>query len=63
MKLVIPMHYKTFGLLTGTPEAVEQLLERDDVKIVPIVPGNVFEAHYAHEYSIISLDYCFVCFE
>ncbi len=45
MKLVIPMHYKTFGLLTGTPEAVEQLLERDDVKIVPIEPGNVFEAH------------------
>ena len=38
-KLVIPMHYGTFGLLTGTPEEFQGLVEGMDFEVVVLTPG------------------------
>lgn len=43
--MVIPMHYKTFGLLTGTPEALKEGITRDDCEVKPLVPGEVFRVY------------------
>ncbi len=36
---VIPMHYGTFPVLTGTPKELETYLEADNVKIWEVQPG------------------------
>lgn len=38
-KLVIPMHYGTFPLLTGTPEELKRLVEGMDLEVVALEPG------------------------
>ncbi len=43
-KWVIPMHYKTFPVLTGTPEEfVELMKEEPGIKIVVLNPGETVE--------------------
>ncbi|KAK8805820.1 hypothetical protein WA158_002476 [Blastocystis sp. Blastoise] len=42
VSLAIPMHYKTFGPLTGTPEEVKRLLTRNDIHIQTLIPGTPF---------------------
>ena len=42
VKTVIPMHYKTFGILTGTAEEFGSLITREDCKMRALVPGEVF---------------------
>lgn len=43
VKVMAPMHYMTFGLLTGTPEKLKELLKRPDLKIEVPAPGQSFE--------------------
>jgi L-ascorbate metabolism protein UlaG (beta-lactamase superfamily) len=44
VKHVVPMHYGTFPLLTGTPEALkEQTLEIKDLEIHVMQPGGTLE--------------------
>jgi L-ascorbate metabolism protein UlaG (beta-lactamase superfamily) len=38
-EVVVPMHYGTFPVLTGTPEQLRELVD-DDVEIVDVKPGN-----------------------
>ena len=40
---VIPMHYGTFPLLTGTPEQLRQLTADDPVEVVELEPGEALE--------------------
>ena len=35
-----PMHYGTFPLLTGTPEALRQLTQEQAVEVVELKPGE-----------------------
>jgi L-ascorbate metabolism protein UlaG (beta-lactamase superfamily) len=43
-KWVIPMHYGTFPVLTGTPEELMGLLkEMPEVKVIPLKPGESVE--------------------
>ncbi|MBI1926408.1 metal-dependent hydrolase [Candidatus Poribacteria bacterium] len=37
---IIPMHYGTFPVLTGTPEALRQLTKEQSVEIVELKPGE-----------------------
>lgn len=39
-KYVIPMHYATFPLLTGTPEELEKLIKDIDVEVIALKPGD-----------------------
>jgi L-ascorbate metabolism protein UlaG (beta-lactamase superfamily) len=39
-KRVIPMHFGTFPLLTGTPEALKELLTGQDVELIVLKPGE-----------------------
>jgi L-ascorbate metabolism protein UlaG (beta-lactamase superfamily) len=43
VKVMAPMHYMTFGLLTGTPEKLKDLLVRPDLKMEVPTPGQSFE--------------------
>ena len=36
------MHYKTFGLLTGTAAEFGKLITREDCKMLELVPGKEF---------------------
>lgn len=40
---VIPMHYGTFPLLTGTPEQLRQLTASQPVEIIEMEPGETIE--------------------
>lgn len=41
---VIPMHYATFPLLTGTPEELEKLTDDiSDMRVVKMNPGDILE--------------------
>jgi len=43
-KWVIPMHYKTFPVLTGTPEELIQLLKGEpEIKVIVLKPGETTE--------------------
>ncbi|MDD3581323.1 MAG: metal-dependent hydrolase [Desulfobacca sp.] len=43
-KFVIPMHYGTFPVLTGTPEKLQSLLQdQPDIQIVVLKPGETVE--------------------
>lgn len=42
-KIAIPMHFKTFGLLTGTPTELKSLVTREDCQIHELVPGKEFK--------------------
>ncbi|OPX20188.1 MAG: metal-dependent hydrolase [Desulfobacca sp. 4484_104] len=43
-KFVIPMHYGTFPVLTGTPETLKSLLQdQPDIQIVVLKPGETVE--------------------
>jgi L-ascorbate metabolism protein UlaG (beta-lactamase superfamily) len=40
-KWVIPMHYATFPVLTGTPEALMALLKGEpEIKVIALKPGE-----------------------
>ncbi len=39
-EMVIPMHYGTFDALTGTPEALQDLLEGEPVEVMALQPGG-----------------------
>jgi L-ascorbate metabolism protein UlaG (beta-lactamase superfamily) len=36
VRSVIPMHYGTFPVLTGTPQALESELREDGVKVITL---------------------------
>jgi L-ascorbate metabolism protein UlaG (beta-lactamase superfamily) len=40
---VIPMHYATFPVLTGTPEELIERLKGEDITVVPLKPGESVE--------------------
>jgi L-ascorbate metabolism protein UlaG (beta-lactamase superfamily) len=40
---VIPMHYGTFPVLTGTPEELMALLKGEDITVIPLKPGETVE--------------------
>jgi L-ascorbate metabolism protein UlaG (beta-lactamase superfamily) len=43
-KWVIPMHYKTFPVLTGTPEELIELLKDEpQIKVIALQPGETVE--------------------
>ena len=42
VKVMAPMHYMTFGLLTGTPEKLKELTKRKDLKFEVPAPGQSF---------------------
>jgi len=37
---VIPMHYGTFPVLTGTPEELIERLKGEDITVIPLKPGE-----------------------
>lgn len=39
-KAVIPMHYGTFDALTGTPEALKDLVSGEPVEVIALTPGG-----------------------
>ena len=41
VKQVVPMHYATFPLLTGTPEQLEQHLAGTDIQVLTLKPGEI----------------------
>jgi L-ascorbate metabolism protein UlaG (beta-lactamase superfamily) len=43
VKSVIPMHYGTFPVLTGTPQALESELTRDGIKVITLKAGEPFD--------------------
>ena len=45
-KIAIPMHFKTFGILTGTPAELKSLVTREDCQIHELVPGKEFNLLY-----------------
>jgi L-ascorbate metabolism protein UlaG (beta-lactamase superfamily) len=40
VKQVVPMHYGTFPLLTGTPEQLESHLAGSDIQVLKLKPGE-----------------------
>lgn len=42
-KWVIPMHYGTFPVLTGTPEELTALLAGEDLTVIPLKPGETVD--------------------
>lgn len=43
-KWVIPMHYGTFPVLTGTPEELQELLQGEpDIKVIALKPGETVQ--------------------
>ncbi len=40
VKQVVPMHYATFPLLTGTPEQLEQQLAGSGIEVLKLTPGE-----------------------
>ena len=40
VKKMIPMHYATFPVLTGTPEKLRGLLDGFDVEVIELAPGQ-----------------------
>lgn len=40
VKQVVPMHYATFPLLTGTPEQLEQYLKGTGIEVLRLTPGE-----------------------
>lgn len=42
-KIVIPMHFKTFGLLSGTVEEFQKGITREDVRVEELEPGVIFK--------------------
>ena len=43
VKQVVPMHYGTFPLLTGTPDRLKQLVEPHGVDVLVLKPGETAE--------------------
>jgi len=43
VKQVVPMHWGTFPLLTGTPAALKQLVEPRGVQVLELKPGETTE--------------------
>ena len=41
VKQVVPMHYATFPLLTGTPEQLEQQLVGSGIEVLKLQPGEI----------------------
>jgi L-ascorbate metabolism protein UlaG (beta-lactamase superfamily) len=39
-KWVIPMHYGTFPVLTGTPEELQDLVKGEGIEVIPLKPGE-----------------------
>ena len=43
-RVVIPMHYATFPVLTGTPEELQALMkDQPEIRVLPIKPGETVE--------------------
>lgn len=42
-KIAIPMHYKTFGILSDNAEEFKKDITRDDVHVEELEPGKVFK--------------------
>lgn len=42
LKTVIPIHYNTFPMLTGTPGEFEKELKNDSVQVVTVEPGQSY---------------------
>jgi L-ascorbate metabolism protein UlaG (beta-lactamase superfamily) len=42
-KWVIPMHYSTFPVLTGTPEELKDLLKGENIEVIALKPGETVE--------------------
>jgi L-ascorbate metabolism protein UlaG (beta-lactamase superfamily) len=40
VRQVVPMHYGTFPVLTGTPDRLKQLVERDGIDVLVLQPGE-----------------------
>jgi L-ascorbate metabolism protein UlaG (beta-lactamase superfamily) len=40
VKQVVPMHWGTFPLLTGTADALEQALDRSGIEVLKLNPGE-----------------------
>ena len=40
VRQVVPMHYATFPLLTGTPEQLEQHLAGTNIQVLRLTPGD-----------------------
>jgi len=43
VKQVVPMHWGTFPLLTGTPEALKTLVEPRGIHVLELTPGETSE--------------------
>jgi L-ascorbate metabolism protein UlaG (beta-lactamase superfamily) len=43
VRQVVPMHWGTFPLLTGTPEALKRLVEPQGVQVLELEPGQTAE--------------------
>jgi L-ascorbate metabolism protein UlaG (beta-lactamase superfamily) len=43
VKQVVPMHYATFPLLTGTPAQLKQHLSGTDIQVLELKPGETAE--------------------
>jgi L-ascorbate metabolism protein UlaG (beta-lactamase superfamily) len=43
VKQVVPMHWGTFPILTGTPEALETSLAGTNVEVLELKPGETAE--------------------
>ncbi len=42
-KWVIPMHYGTFPVLTGTPEELRDLIKGEGIEVIALKPGETLE--------------------
>jgi L-ascorbate metabolism protein UlaG (beta-lactamase superfamily) len=40
VRQVVPMHYGTFPVLTGTPDRLKELVERDGIEVLVLKPGE-----------------------
>ena len=43
VKLIVPMHWGTFPLLTGTPDALQALVEPRGIQVLDLKPGETSE--------------------
>jgi L-ascorbate metabolism protein UlaG (beta-lactamase superfamily) len=43
VRQVVPMHWGTFPLLTGTPSALKQLVQAKGVEVLELAPGETAE--------------------
>jgi L-ascorbate metabolism protein UlaG (beta-lactamase superfamily) len=43
VKQIVPMHWGTFPLLTGTPAALKALVESRGVQVLELKPGETTE--------------------